>query len=53
MWHLVYSPERKNNESAEEENHGEDQEEGVTGLPPSSIGKHLGRLKMKRETAFS
>lgn len=44
---LVYSPEWEDDESADEEDNGEDEEEGIAGLFPSSIGEHLSRLKMK------
>ena len=43
--HLVYSPEGKNNEAADEKYDGEDEKQGVTGLLPSGIRKHLSRLR--------
>jgi hypothetical protein len=51
-WHLVYSPERKNNEAADEKYEGKDEKQGVTGFLPSSVRKHLSRLQIKEETSF-
>lgn len=42
---LVYSPEGENDETADEKYGGKDEKQGVTGLRPSGIRKHLSRLK--------
>lgn len=50
--HLVYSPEGKHNEAADEKYGREDEKQDVTGLPPLGVRKHLGRLKTNKEMAF-
>lgn len=49
---LVYSPEGKNNEATDQKHGGEDEKQGVTGLLPSGIRKHLSRLRKQKEIAF-
>lgn len=49
---LFYSPEGKDNEAADEKYGREDEKQGVTGLLPSGIRKHLSRLKTKKAIAF-